>query len=850
MNVLELLESKGLQYKLTYDNSEAILTCPNCGASNSKFYVNVETGAFICFRASCGIKGGPKKLIELLGGNSEETKLQVSERARNVQEPEPIPEEAVEDYYKNLLSHLPQLQDYFIKKRGYAKETLNRFRLGWDSQGHWVIPIRNEKGECVNFKFKSIPINPNVKSETYSIPGRGGMRLFNSQIFSTEVKPEELIICEGEPDCMRLCQEEYNAVTSTGGTGNFKPEWVPLFKGVKKIYICQDNDKNLAGQRGAIKIAELFLKNKITTYIVNLPNPREGIEEKIDVTDFFTTLGRTREHFDLLLQSAQPYTSPEEENSHISIVDELVELAIVAGVQIILDQRKELYTILPEEPFVAYPIHGDGKFRGWLAGRYYERMGVGFSGHTYNEVIDSLEAKAYHENKLVNLWDRVGVVNTVNYYDIGDGKHVIKTDENGSKLISKPEIIFRRYKHQASQIIPAEKGNFKELLKFINLKNEGDEILLLTYIVAGLNPTIPRPLLALYGSQGSAKSTALRIIRCLLDPSFTGHHPSQTGNLLSPPTDDSDLAGKSVQNYCLFFDNISYCPIWLSDSLCRLITGCTFTKRKLYTDDEQVVFDTMPLVAVSGINLITERPDLLDRSLLIEMERISDDKRLEEKIFWSEFHTALPSILGGLFFTLSKALANYEKVKLDTLPRMADYARFAVAAAIAMGYTPEQFLKAYARNVRAQNSSAIDSSPTAQVLIDFVNNNMVSHVSFDSEKQRWVGVTSELYGLLKTKAEAMNLLIGGSSGFPKAVSWLWKRMSEVKPNLEEMGIYIAKDRTDLDRKIVISRRPISASDEPHVTQLTILTENSRHRDTDTDNGVLDEFKSPEGGQKL
>ena len=40
---------------------------------------------------------------------------------------------------------------------------------------------------------------------------------------------------------------------------------------------------------------------------------KKGIEEKIDVTDFFTKLGKTKEHFDLLLQTAQPFTEEEKE---------------------------------------------------------------------------------------------------------------------------------------------------------------------------------------------------------------------------------------------------------------------------------------------------------------------------------------------------------------------------------------------------------------------------------------------------------------------------------------------------------------------------------------------------------
>lgn len=773
MNILSYLDSKNINYKLTSGNQEATFPCPVCGGKN-KFYVNVETGAFICFRGSCDTQGGLRDLIKLLGETEGGVNVETSEKPREIQDPEPIAIEVVEEYHKILLDRYGSFEKYFVEKRGYTLETIKKFKLGWDGR-NITIPIFDEKGNCVNFKQKPDPTRPNPAKGMFSITGRGRTRLFNIQVLLGEQKPSEIIIGEGEWDTMKLTQEGYVAVSSTTGTGSFKPEWIPYFQGVNKIYICQDNDENGAGQKGTKKIAKMFADQKITTYLVNLPSPKKGIDEKVDVTDFFTKLGKDREYFDLLLQTAQLFIEEEKSDNDKKLTDYLCELAIGAGLIVFLDQNEEPYLILPEEPLAAYPIYGS-KLRGWLSSLYMETTGKSFSGDTYKEVSDYLYSKAIHEGKTLQLWLRVAMVDNVIYYDLGDGQRAVKIDKAGWEITHKAPIRFKRFTHQLLQAEPIE-GNLEEVLDFVNLKNEKDRLLYLTYLVTALNPIIPRVLLTLYGDQGSAKSTASRVTRCIIDPSNAGtYNPSVAGNLLSPPKDEADLANKTLRHYCLYFDNLSYCPDWMSDAFARLITGSSFSKRKLYTDTDEITINTMPLLGMNGINLVAEKPDLLDRLLILEMERIPEEVRRTEREFWEKFREALPRILGGLFSILSKTLA-VGSLNLGHTPRMADYTTFATAAAISLGGTQEEFLLAFNQNIKRQNQSAVDSSSVAQVILQFMD-----------DKNEWEGTSSDLHKKLMQLAESANLKIGGSNGFPKASNWLWKKIQIVRPNLDSFGI--------------------------------------------------------------
>ena len=70
-------------------------------------------------------------------------------------------------------------------------------------------------------------------------------------------------------------------------------------------------------------------------------------------------------------------------------------------------------------------------------------------------------------------------------------------------------------------------------------------------------------------------------------------------------------------SWCLAYDNLSHVPPWLSDALCRLSTGGGFATRELYTDSDEIIFDSQRPVLLTSIEDIATRSDLLDRCLIV-----------------------------------------------------------------------------------------------------------------------------------------------------------------------------------------------------------------------------------------
>ncbi len=164
--------------------------------------------------------------------------------------------------------------------------------------------------------------------------------------------------------------------------------------------------------------------------------------------------------------------------------------------------------------------------------------------------------------------------------------------------IEKSLILSRRYSSTGTQVIPSKECPeriFDQFIDLINIKHDRLKLLLKCYIISLFFPDIPKPIQMLYGEQGAAKTSEQEAIKDLVDPS-----PIPTSTF---PRDINELVQKLMHNYVCFFDNISFIPPWISDQLCRAVTGSGFTKRELYSDDNDIIYNFRRCLGFNGINL-------------------------------------------------------------------------------------------------------------------------------------------------------------------------------------------------------------------------------------------------------
>jgi hypothetical protein len=114
-------------------------------------------------------------------------------------------------------------------------------------------------------------------------------------------------------------------------------------------------------------------------------------------------------------------------------------------------------------------------------------------------------------------------------------------------------------------------------------------------------------------------------------------------------------------------------------SYCRLATGASFGLRRLYTDQDEVLFQAARPILLNGIEEVISRPDLGDRAIFVTLPPTAEHDRRPERPFWQNFETTRPRILGSLLDAVAHGLRNLPNLSLEQLPRIADFALWATA---------------------------------------------------------------------------------------------------------------------------------------------------------------------------
>jgi hypothetical protein len=185
---------------------------------------------------------------------------------------------------------------------------------------------------------------------------------------------------------------------------------------------------------------------------------------------------------------------------------------------------------------------------------------------------------------------------------------------------------------------------------------------------------------------------------------------------------------------------------------------------------------------------------VLDRSLVVELERIPDRERRTEEELWELFEAEHPKLLGALFTVLSKAIACRASLKLSRRPRLADWGEYAASVYEVMGWGAEQFLHDWGEVVKAQNQATLDGSPVAQVIIKFMD-----------DKREYLAPSAELHKKLAVVAEELG--VSRERAWPKSAGWLWKRIKEVLPVLVAVGIEADRSEDNNGSRIALRKVP-------------------------------------------
>ena len=350
------------------------------------------------------------------------------------------------------------------------------------------------------------------------------------------------------------------------------------------------------------------------------------------------------------------------------------------------------------------------EMKSWIAGACKKTWHTVASPAAIDEARLALDACARFDRDARGVHVRVAEHEGAIYVDLGDeaGAYVEVTRDGWTVRDGVPPVMFRRPGAMRPLARPVRGGTLAELRPFVNAADDDAHHLFAAWLVAAFRPGRPFPILAIHGEQGTAKSTACRVARDLVDPNKSP--------LRTLPRSEDDLIVAAVHSHVVSFDNLSGVQPWLSDALCRLATGGGLSKRTLYADDAETVIEAIRPIVVNGIDDVATRHDLADRCLVLRLDPIAKGKRRDEASFWRAFDDASPRILGVLLDGVASALRGLDGVDVPELPRMADFAKWIVAAEPGLGLAKGTLLAAYERNIASVVKVAIDASPLASAV--------------------------------------------------------------------------------------------------------------------------------------
>ena len=384
--------------------------------------------------------------------------------------------------------------------------------------------------------------------------------------------------------------------------------------------------------------------------------------------------------------------------------------------------KHEPFAVRRNGPNIALWLSGNGgSLRDEIAFEYRKRFKGVMNATAFTDALATLRGEAMNKEPQ-DVWIRVGSHSSGFVLDLGtlDGSAVV-VDATGWRIVERSPILFQRTALSGALPTPITGGSLDSLRDLLNVSSTTWPILL-GYMVAALIPEIPHPILMLGGGQGTGKSTAAKFICKLLDPS--------DAILKSQPRDPESWATIASNCWVIVVDNVSSIPAWMSDALCKAVTGDGFIKRALYTNNDLSVLSFLRVIMLTSIDAGALRGDLGERLVLVDLEPIHETNRKTEKELNRMYDAAQPAILGALLDLLVQVRSKLETVNVPRLPRMADFAKVLAAMDAATGMGSLAIYETQGNRIAGE---VIESDPYGSAIVRFM-----------ATRKDWSGTLDEL----------------------------------------------------------------------------------------------------------
>ncbi|MEV4752160.1 DUF3854 domain-containing protein [Streptosporangium sp. NPDC049248] len=694
------------------------------------------------------------------------------------------------------------------KARGYVSvdtkarlDALNFAKVGQRIPG-LLIPIRGADGLVKMYQYR--PDNPHVddkgKSRKYEMPV--GVRM--AVDIPTTIRHQM-----GDPSVPLWITEgsrKADAAVTAGlcciallGVWNWKgtpgkvtlPAWEDIAINGRDIFVAFDSDvmeKDSVAQ--ALDRFGAWLQYRgARVQLVYLPDGENGA--KIGLDDFIAA-GGTIEQLHSFARRIERATERPGSGKGPSQADVLLDLG---AERYILGRSKagEPFAVAKDGPYLARLLRGgQHSLRAELAAAYRETSRRAASNSALADAMLAIEgqaqAQAAVELHLRTAPDGAGGILLDLGHDDGAIVHITPAGWEITYPTSGP--LFRRTEVTGELPTPVRGGNVEMLRSLINVADEYWP-LLLGWLVAAYVPDIPHPVGLLIGEQGTAKTTTGKMLVNLIDPS--------AAPMRAMPRDEQNWGVAASASWVVGIDNLSTIQPWLSDAMCRAVTGEALVSRRLYTNSDLSVLHFRRVLLLTSIDTGSLRGDLADRLLSIELHPIPEERRRTDRELTEAYAAAHPKILGALLDLTAQMLAALPEARrnLTARPRMADFAEILAALDSVRGTST---LRSYLDARDQIAADLIDDDPIASAVRDIAR-----------EHGTWTDTPAQLLGLIEARTFAPR-----PKWWPKTAGTFSGYLTRSTPALRKIGI-------EVERKKIKGKRLISLTikgDDPTPESVT------------------------------
>jgi len=345
-----------------------------------------------------------------------------------------------------------------------------------------------------------------------------------------------------------------------------------------------------------------------------------------------------------------------------------------------------------------------------------KKSGVRLSTRQLKELIDYLIDEAHGNGVIVTTSLRIARHGNGIALDTMNSRNdvLLLSDGEVKRDAVCPEVVFLRTDAMLPYPEISEEPDLTLLRKYLNISDMERFVLEMKLChTTPIGPHASFPITHIQGQEGSAKTTAAKLKKALVDPNRV--------DAVAMPKNQEELYHAIAGNLLTIIDNARTISESMSDLMCGAAYGINAKKRQLYSDLNSVIMPIQGSICVTSIDQVFTQPDAMSRLIPITTKPISKQDRKSEAQLLSQFEEDKPKIFTALLKLTAKIIDKLPDAVPTNPERMAGFSHFLAAAELADAVPAGHYQGAYSALLESAMSDIAEENELISAISKLLN---------------------------------------------------------------------------------------------------------------------------------